>query len=217
MFQIRARFPRNDGGATFCMAMIADQLSAPSLRPNVTILMAATGAVGLLSFIYLPWPLALASTFLGLLMAAGADVDARLFLLPDLVTYGAILSGIVAAPLLDFIDPYQIAWESPWQSAGAAILRAGGTALLLALLRKAYSGIRKTEGLGFGDVKLAAAVGAWLPVEAIPICFGLATTAALVSVLIHGHREGFADLKLPFGAFLCPALWLVFFVTSLSR
>ncbi len=217
MSPTRGRFPRNDGGATSCMAMIADQLSAPSLRPNLTILVAATGVVGLLSFIYLPWPLALASTFLGLLMIAGADVDARVFLLPDVVTYGAILSGILAAPLLDILDPYQIAWESPWQSATAAILRAAGTAFLLALLRKAYSSLRKIEGLGLGDVKLAAAVGAWLPLEAIPICFGLATMAALVSVLIHGHRDGLAELKLPFGAFLCPALWFIFFVTSLSR
>ncbi len=195
------------------MAMIADQLSAPSLRPNFTILIGATGAAGLLSFLYLPWPLAVASTLLSLLMAAGADIDSRTFLLPDVVTYGAIVSGILAAPLLDSFDP----WQSPWQSAGAAILRAACTAFLLALLRKAYASLRKTEGLGFGDVKLAAAVGAWLPFEAIPACFGLAAVAALVSVLIRGRQDALENFKLPLGAFLCPALWLVFFVTSLSR
>jgi leader peptidase (prepilin peptidase) / N-methyltransferase len=193
------------------VAMTADLLSAPSLRPNFTILISATGAIALLSFMTLPWPFAAASTALGLLMAAGADVDARTFLLPDAVTYGAVVTGILAAALLAATDP----WESPWQSAGAAILRAAVTALLLAFLRKAYASLRKVEGLGFGDVKLAAAAGAWLPFQVIPICFALAAAAALVSVIIQGRKESLDELKLPFGAFLCPALWLVFFVTSL--
>jgi leader peptidase (prepilin peptidase)/N-methyltransferase len=155
----------------------------------------------------LPWPFAMASTILGLLMIVGADVDARTFLLPDTVTYGSIVSGIIAAPILDFMDP--------WQSTAAAILRAASMALLLALLRKLYAHLRQNEGLGLGDVKLAAAAGAWLPLDAIPTCFGLATTAALVSVLVRQRGEAFGDLKLPFGAFFCPALWLVFFVNSL--
>ncbi|WP_244427146.1 prepilin peptidase [Methyloferula stellata] len=189
--------------------MMADELSAPSLRPNFTVLIGGTGFAALLSFIYLPWPLAIASTWLNFLMIAGADVDARTFLLPDAVTYGAIVSGIVAAPLLDVVDPLR--------AIGLAILRAGGMGLLLILLRHSYARLRKTEGLGLGDVKLAAAVGAWLPVETIPMCFGLATTAALVFVLIRGRKQKLDELKLPFGAFLCPALWLVFFVTSLPR
>jgi hypothetical protein len=37
--------------------------------------------------------------------------------------------------------------------------------------------------LGLGDVKLGAAIGAWLPLEAIPWCFGLATSGALLAVM----------------------------------
>ena len=86
------------------------------------------------------------------------------------------MSGILAAPAL---DPFE-----PWLSTGAAMARAMGTALALALLRSCYAGLRGREGLGFGDIKLAAAVGAWLPLAAIPFCFALATTSALVSVIL---------------------------------
>jgi leader peptidase (prepilin peptidase) / N-methyltransferase len=191
------------------MAIMAEELSVPSLRPNFAVVIGGSGATALLSFIYLPWPFAAASTILAILMIAGADVDARTFLLPDVVTYGATICGILAAPLLDPVDP--------WLSVGAAVLRAAGTSLLIAFLRKAYANLRGNEGLGFGDVKLAAAVGAWLPLEAIPYCFGLATTAALLSVVVRWRGEALEGLKLPFGAFLCPALWLIFFIYSLPR
>jgi leader peptidase (prepilin peptidase) / N-methyltransferase len=197
------------------MTILAEHQDTPSLRPNFAILAAGTGAAALLSFASLPWPLALASSLLGLLMVAGADVDARTFLLPDAVTYGAILCGIAAAPLLEAADP----WQSlgPWQSLALASLRAAGTGLALYLLRLAYARLRKTEGLGLGDVKLAAASGAWLALDAIPICFGMAAAAALTFVLIQGQKQSRAEPKLPFGAFLCPALWLSFFVASLPR
>jgi leader peptidase (prepilin peptidase)/N-methyltransferase len=198
----------DDEGATGA-AILADQVAVPSLRPNFVILVFGSSAAALLSFVFLPWPLAIASTFLAILMIAGADVDARTLLLPDVVTYGAVVCGIIAALVL---DP-----TNPWLSIGAAILRATGTSLLLALLRKTYSGLRGFEGLGFGDVKLAAAVGAWLPLDSIPICFCLATTAALVSLVVRRRGEVPENLRLPFGAFLCPALWLVFFLNVLPR
>src|SRR5262245_54893251 len=74
------------------------------LRPNPAVLMGAGGALALVSAAFLPWPVAIASTLLGMLMIAGADVDARTFLLPDVVTVGATLAGIVAAPLIEPID-----------------------------------------------------------------------------------------------------------------
>ena len=179
-----------------------------ALRPNLAVLFIGSSAIATLSFIYLLWPLAIASIILGLLMIAGADVDARTFLLPNAVTYGAIAGGILAAPVLDTMDP--------WFSLGTAILRAAGTALLLALLREVYARLRRSEGLGLGDVKLAAAVGAWLPLETIPYCFALATAAALISVAVRWRGEAIQkSMKLPFGAYLCPALWLVFFITLL--
>jgi leader peptidase (prepilin peptidase) / N-methyltransferase len=173
---------------------------ADDLRPNLAILIGGGAAVALVSWFFLPWPVAIASTVLGAFMIAGADVDARTYLLPDTVTLGAAGCGIAAAPLLDAVDP--------WLAVAGALVRALGAAVTLDLLRRCYARIRRREGLGFGDVKLSAAVGVWLPLDAIPLCFGLAASAALVAVVM-AHLRGrsvAAEAKLPFGAFLCPSL-----------
>jgi leader peptidase (prepilin peptidase) / N-methyltransferase len=181
------------------------------LCPNLSVLLGVGGAVALISAVSLPWPVALASTMLGALMIAGAEVDARTHLLPDTVTYGGIALGILAAPALDPFEP----WAGTTAAAGA---RAAGTAFALLLLRWCYARLRGREGLGFGDVKLAAAVGAWLPLTSVPFCFALATCAALIMVASAWLRGASinASVKLPFGAFLCPALWLVFYAGELQ-
>ena len=176
------------------------------IRPDLRVLIAGSTLVALVSAATLSAPLALASTVLGALMIAGADVDARTYLLPDLVTLGALVCGVVAQFAL---DPF-----SPLQAAGLALARGAATALVLMLVRWGYAWRRGREGIGLGDVKLAAAIGAWLPVEAIPLCFLLATAAAFVAVLLARLRGDSLDraTRIPFGAFLCPSLWLTFFL-----
>jgi leader peptidase (prepilin peptidase)/N-methyltransferase len=186
-------------------------VSGQDLCPNLAVLFGVGAVVALISTVSLPWPVALASTILGALMIAGAEVDARTHLLPDTVTCGGIALGILAAPALDPFEP----WRSTTAAAGA---RAAGTAFALVLLRWCYARLRGREGLGFGDVKLAAAVGAWLPLASVPFCFALATCAALIMVVsawMRGESIN-ASAKLPFGAFLCPALWLVFYAGELQ-
>jgi leader peptidase (prepilin peptidase) / N-methyltransferase len=178
-----------------------------TLRPSLPIMLLGSAAIAGLSLASLSDRAALASTLLGALMIAGADIDARTFLLPDLVTGGTLLSGILAAPLLNPHDP-------PALALGAAVLRAIGTAAVLLAVRWVYAGLRKRQGIGLGDVKLAAGIGAWLPTDAIPLCFALAASSALVLILL-AHSRGKpvnATTRLPFGAFLCPALWLIFYI-----
>jgi len=179
------------------------------VRGSAAVVAGGIAAVLLVSALLLPWPAAVASAMLGTLMIVGADVDARTFLLPDMVTLGATACGILAAALL---DPF-----APWSAAGAAAARAAASALALLLVGYAYAALRRRDGLGFGDVKLAAAVGAWLPLDVIPLCFALATGAALIAVAIARLRGNAIDAvtRLPFGAFLCPALWLVFYASVL--
>ena len=177
------------------------------LRPNGRVLLCGSIIVAAIATATLPWPDAIASTVLGILMIAGADVDARSFLLPDLVTGGAVLCGLVATSLLDPFDP----WRGLTAAAGGAVL----VGALLWLARWAYARLRHREGIGLGDVKLAAAIGAWLPLDAVAICFALATSAALIAVLLARLRGQPIErtARVPFGAFLCPALWLVDYAT----
>jgi leader peptidase (prepilin peptidase)/N-methyltransferase len=189
--------------------MSTSEAAPADIRRRFTVLAAGFAAVAAVSFASLAWPVALASTLLGTLMIAGAEVDARTFLLPDTVTLGALAAGIAAAAALAPLDP---GW-----SALEAALRAGGTAAALYAVRLGYARLRGREGLGLGDVKLAAAIGAWLPLDAIPLCFALAANAALALVLfarLRG-RPMEATARLPFGAFLCAALWLVFYASAL--
>ena len=179
-----------------------------SLRPDLRVLAAGAAATALLSFVFLPLPTAIASALLGGLMIAGADVDARVYLLPDIVTCGATLGGVLAA---FFLTP-----EDPWRGVGFAILRALGAALALLALRGVHLRLRGVEGLGLGDVKLAAAIGAWLPLDRIPLCFALAASAALASVAVRASRSDVKTMRVPFGAYLCPALWLLYFAGALS-
>ena len=184
--------------------------SAVNLQPDLAILFGGGIAIGLVSVVSLPGPVAIASIVLGVLMLAGADVDARTYLLPNVITWGATICGVTAAWFLDKLNP--------WLASSDAVLRAICAAGLLALLRWIYSSIRRREGLGLGDVKLAAAVGAWLPLDVIPLCFGLATGGALVTILwglLRGKRVE-RTMKIPLGAFLCPALWFSFYASNLS-
>ena len=95
-------------------------------RGNVAVVAGGIAAVLLVSALLLPWPTAVASAMLGALMIVGADVDARTFLLPDFVTIGATVCGILVAALLDPFDP--------WRAAGAAATRAAATGLALLLV-----------------------------------------------------------------------------------
>jgi leader peptidase (prepilin peptidase)/N-methyltransferase len=181
-----------------------------SVCPSLGVLVGGSVIVGFISAISLPWSVAVAATALGVLMIAGADIDARSYLLPDEITLGGFASGIFAAPAINPSEPLWCCVE--------AVARAAATALALAIVRWCYAKWRGREGLGFGDVKLAAAIGAWLPLPAIPVCFALATGSALLWVVFARLRGNaiYATMKLPFGAFICPALWVVFYATASS-
>jgi leader peptidase (prepilin peptidase) / N-methyltransferase len=185
-------------------------VSSESLQPRLTVMIASVAATAGLSVIALPGWTALAAAVLGALMAAGADIDARSFMLPNVLTAATFLFGLLFAPMLNPQDPEL--------ALAAAIVRAAATAAVLALVRWGYGQLRHREGLGLGDVKLAAGIGAWLPADLIPACFALAAATALLVVLL-AHARGRpidAATKLPFGAFLCPALWLMFYVGALG-
>jgi leader peptidase (prepilin peptidase)/N-methyltransferase len=179
------------------------------LRPDLVTLVGLSAAIAAISIMTLPWDAAIASTTLGALMIAGADVDARTYLLPDTVTWGAVGCGFLAALALNPSDPLS--------AIEGAVARAIGTAGALLLLRWSYTYLRGDEGLGLGDVKLSGGIGAWLPLDFIPLCFGLAAVGALIIVLLEQfRRRGISrSTKIPLGLFLCPALWFVFFLFEL--
>jgi leader peptidase (prepilin peptidase) / N-methyltransferase len=78
------------------------------------------------------------------------------------------------------------------------------------LLRRLYFALRKTQGLGLGDVKFLAAAALWIGVRGIPTLLLIATLTALAAAgsLQLAGRGMTRQTSLPFGPFLAIGLLL---------
>lgn len=126
-------------------------------------------------------------------------IDARHWLLPDVMTLPLVVAGLAAALAL---DPADFTGRLFGAAAGYLALRA------VAWL---YRRSRGRDGLGEGDAKLLAAAGAWVGAAGLPQVVLFAALAALLAALclrLAGVRLGLAS-ALPFGPFLALATWLV--------
>lgn len=158
----------------------------------------------------LPLRLAVAGIVLGLAMMAIAAIDADAFIIPDWLSLPAIPLGLLASGQLVHPDFDVIVDLSHLVGAIAG----GGSLWLISAL---YYQWRNDVGLGFGDVKLAAAAGAWVGIEYFHIVLLLASGAALMSVAVMAimQRElPSRTLAVPFGTFLAPSIWLVWIFTQ---
>lgn len=143
---------------------------------------------------------------LGWWLLALAWIDARNWLLPDVLTLPLVLAGLAAAAL--FVPETLFA-------------RALGAALGYASMRAVawiYKKTRSGDGLGGGDAKLFAAAGAWVGALALPSVILVAALSALLAAALlrlAGVRLT-ARSAIPFGPFLALALWLVWLLGPLS-
>jgi leader peptidase (prepilin peptidase)/N-methyltransferase len=140
---------------------------------------------------------------LALIAIAIAVIDARYFIIPNELSAAAFAIALVNAAVQ--------APDAIWESIGIALLRAAVLALLFFALRAAYRRWRGVEGIGLGDVKLAAVAGAWLDWVTMPIAIEIAALAAIAAFGVRyyaGSRAFDAGLKFPFGLFLAPSIWL---------
>jgi leader peptidase (prepilin peptidase)/N-methyltransferase len=106
------------------------------------------------------------------------------------------------------------AWPHGWHSVGEALLGALVPSLTLWLVGELYFRIRKREGLGLGDVKMVAMIGAFLGLSAgvLALIAGsmLGAVTGLLFILIT--RKDAATYELPFGTFLgATALYIAHF------
>lgn len=151
-----------------------------------------------------PGPRGALGACLAVLMLAIAAVDARRFIIPD--EFSAIAFG------LGLFHAVVIRDELAMLQAGTmALLRAAVLGVLFFALREAYRRLRGREGIGLGDVKLAAVAGVWLDWAAMPLAVEIAALAALVLYAVAhlaGGRPMRARRRIPFGLFLAPAIWL---------
>jgi leader peptidase (prepilin peptidase)/N-methyltransferase len=146
---------------------------------------------------------------LALLMAAIAAVDLRRFIIPDELTVAALAIGLMYVAFDEF--------GPPLYAFGGAVLRGVVTGLLFFGLRELYRRLRGREGIGLGDVKLAGVAGVWLDWSIIPIAIEIAALAAIGAYLVRHVGSGRAmrpGMRLPFGLFLAPAIWVGWFLEA---
>ena len=164
----------------------------------------ALGAM-LLSLHFFTPKVAVVSCTLAWAMLAIAHIDARSYTIPDALSLPAIPLGLLASGNL----------LVPWSDTLVAVDHVLGAGLGGAgfwLVREAYFRLRGREGLGLGDVKLAAAAGAWTGWQDLPNVVLLAAAAALTLALARAvvRRSAVAGTeRIAFGAFLAPAIWIV--------
>jgi leader peptidase (prepilin peptidase)/N-methyltransferase len=148
------------------------------------------------------WLIAL---FLWLLLALTAS-DLLWFRLPDLLTGALFLTALGMALILG--------WPPPALALTGAILGSG----VFMALRWGYHALRGREGLGLGDVKLMAGLGAALGPYDLPLMLLLAALTALAVAAVGRLRSARAlspTRPLPFGAALCAATGLIWLLLRL--
>ena len=129
--------------------------------------------------------LAFASALIVLFM-----IDLRHQILPNAITLPGIAAGFAAS------------WFLPpgWVSSLIGIVAGGGILLAIA---GAYYRVRGQEGLGMGDVKMLAMIGAFLGWPLTILTLVLASCAgSLAGVSLMASGRGGLQAALPFGTFL---------------
>jgi len=164
----------------------------------------AAAAVGALALVAHPLPLALASAAFGWWLLLILALDAEHQWLPDRLTLPLIPLGLAAA------------WAGfgPPLTDRAIGMAAGGGALWL--IGAGYRALRGREGLGGGDPKLLAAIGAWLGWMQLPYILvgaGVVGLAAALWMMARGRAVG-AATRLPLGAFMAIAAWPLWLVIA---
>ena len=138
---------------------------------------------------------AMAAVLLALVAVFFIDLDHRLIL--DVITLPGIALGLVFCRQLG-------------TTRGDALIGAVGGFAALWLIREGYRRLRGVEGLGFGDVKLAAMLGAWLGWQGVMMTFLAGSfLGTLIGLGLVLARRADGRTALPYGVFLAPAAMAV--------
>jgi leader peptidase (prepilin peptidase)/N-methyltransferase len=139
----------------------------------------------------LTWTTAFALVFTWILVAA-AFIDADTTLLPDDLTLPLLWLGLLAA-LMGYTVPLR-----------DAVLGAMAGYLSLWTLYWAFKLATGKEGMGYGDFKLLAALGAWMGWKMlIPVALIASVVGIVLALALLGARV--RDKHIPFGPYLCAA------------
>lgn len=152
---------------------------------------AVTAFVFVLQYWQLGWqPLLAVRLLFGASMIALAAIDLRHRVLPNVITLPGVAAGLACS----------LWWEPGWQAAAVGAV-AGWTVLWT--VGEAYFRLRGREGMGMGDVKMLAMVGAFLgwPHMLVTLFVASAAGSLVGGAMVLASRDNLS-FPLPFGSFL---------------
>lgn len=142
-------------------------------------------------------PQALAALVFTAFLVSMSGIDLRTTLLPDGLTLPLIWLGLLLSLVPVFVAPPQ------------AILGAVVGYLSLWSVYWAFKLLTGKEGMGYGDFKLLAAIGAWCGVTAIlPVLLLSSFVGAIVGSLWLALKGRDRATPIPFGPYLAVAGWI---------
>lgn len=179
---------------------------AARISPRYPLVEALTGLAALAALLEFGWCVHFAVAFLflaALIVVTFIDLDHQI--IPDVISLPGIPVGFAAAALTG--DP-------GWQSSLIGILIGGG---ILWAVAEGYYRLTGREGMGGGDIKLLAMIGAFLGWRAVPITLilgSLSGTVVGLAFIVAKGRD--SRTPIPFGPFLAAgAVCALFFGDAL--
>jgi len=173
-----------------------------SCKQKISIRYPLVEALTGLAFVLVVWkfgatePALYALVFTGFLLAmSGIDIDHQL--LPDNLTLPLMWAGLLLSLNSSFTDPV------------SSLIGAAAGYLVLWFIYHLFKIATGKEGMGYGDFKLLAAIGAWLGWQVLPqvilISSLLGTATGIAMLMVNRNRKG---QPIPFGPFLATAGWI---------
>jgi len=125
----------------------------------------------------------------GLIVASFIDLDHQI--IPDVITYPGIALGVISSFVSQSVQ---------WRDSVLGAIVGGGILLIVAI---GFRLIRKKEGMGLGDVKFLAMIGAFLGWKAVILTLVLSSfVGAIVGYLSLRLSGKGSHEPIPFGPFL---------------
>ncbi|HES76667.1 MAG TPA: prepilin peptidase [bacterium] len=185
-------------------ALLRGRCSACKTRisPQYPLVEAAAAALALLaaSSVTWGWPLLFALILVWALLTLTV-IDLNTMLLPDQITLPLLWLGLL------------VNVSGMFTSLSEAVIGAAAGYLILWTIYQAFKLLTGKEGMGYGDFKLLAALGAWMGWQALPgIILMSSLVGAAVGISLMLLRKKDASMAIPFGPYLAAAgvIWFLF-------
>lgn len=142
----------------------------------------------------------LAALFMTWTLIAASLIDIDHYLLPDSLTLPLLWAGLLlsaVAPQIAFADLH------------ASVIGAAAGYLSLWSVARLFALVTGKEGMGNGDFKLLAALGAWLGWQLLPLIITLsAAVGAVAGIAAIALLQRSRQQPIPFGPYLAAAGWI---------